>query len=77
MTTFPTYARARRSANSKPFALGKLTVPAAEPTKGNTLPISALTADISVMVPKSPDMKNSDWIRLYMNDVIPLTYQTL
>jgi hypothetical protein len=69
MTTIQTFTRAKASmALALPKALLKLSVPDADPVTG-IFPISTLASDITVIVKKSPEMRISDSIKLYWDEV--------
>lgn len=65
MTTSQTVTRARKTGTT--LALGALSIPKLDPVRG-TFKIADLASDVTVLIPKSVDMKSSDSIRLYRGD---------
>lgn len=64
MKTTERFARAKKRAGK--FALSQLRVPGVFPEDGR-IPVSMLSSRIEVVIPKAPEMQNSDTLQLYVN----------
>lgn len=71
MTTFPNYARAKKTLkrSAGTLALGALSAPVADPFTG-IIKIADLTSPVLVIIPKSADLRDTDTLRLIWDGVL-------